>query len=132
MGNETSRYSNRSVMLRTVFLRVGTRKWHQSQMLANKRICTDSPGITVFFGRYRIARQVGLTKISCVHLLLTPGSRSRVRSRHFRNPPEYDACAARAHESNRFSYGAMSPLIDLDRLDHADRMSPLFGVKRAA
>jgi DUF1365 family protein len=34
--------------------------------------------------------------------------------------------------SHRFSYRVMSLLIDLDRLDEADRQSPLFGVNRAA
>ncbi len=33
---------------------------------------------------------------------------------------------------HRFSYRVMSLLIDLDRLDEADRMSTLFGVNRAA
>jgi uncharacterized protein len=33
---------------------------------------------------------------------------------------------------HRFSYRVMSLLIDLDRLDVADRQSPLFGVNRAA
>ena len=33
---------------------------------------------------------------------------------------------------HRFSYRVMSLLIDLDRLDPADRQSPLFGVNRAA
>ncbi len=33
---------------------------------------------------------------------------------------------------HRFSYRVMSLLIDLDRLDAADRQSPLFGVNRAA
>jgi len=33
---------------------------------------------------------------------------------------------------HRFSYRVMSLLIDLDRLDAADRMTPLFGVNRAA
>ena len=33
---------------------------------------------------------------------------------------------------HRFSYRVMSLLIDLDRLDEADRMSALFGVNRAA
>lgn len=33
---------------------------------------------------------------------------------------------------HRFSYRVMSLLIDLDRLDAADRLSPLFGVNRAA
>jgi uncharacterized protein len=33
---------------------------------------------------------------------------------------------------HRFSYRVMSLLIDLDRLDEADRASPLFGVNRAA
>src|SRR5213083_1130925 len=33
---------------------------------------------------------------------------------------------------HRFSYSVMSLLIDLDRLDEADRQSPLFGVNRAA
>src|SRR4051812_33655468 len=33
---------------------------------------------------------------------------------------------------HRFSYRVMSLLIDLDRLDDADRMTPLFGVNRAA
>ena len=33
---------------------------------------------------------------------------------------------------HRFQYRAMSLLIDLDRLDAADRQSPLFGVNRAA
>src|SRR5512135_1659643 len=33
---------------------------------------------------------------------------------------------------HRFSYRVMSLLIDLDRLDEADRRSPLFGVNRAA
>jgi DUF1365 family protein len=33
---------------------------------------------------------------------------------------------------HRFNYRAMSLLIDLDRLDAADRQSPLFGVNRAA
>jgi DUF1365 family protein len=33
---------------------------------------------------------------------------------------------------HRFSYRVMSLLIDLDRLDEADRCSPLFGVNRAA
>jgi uncharacterized protein len=33
---------------------------------------------------------------------------------------------------HRFSYRVMSLLIDLDRLDEADRVSPLFGVNRAA
>ena len=33
---------------------------------------------------------------------------------------------------HRFSYRVMSLLIDLDRLDDADRQSPLFGVNRAA
>jgi len=33
---------------------------------------------------------------------------------------------------HRFSYRVMSLLIDLDRLDDADRTSPLFGVNRAA
>jgi len=33
---------------------------------------------------------------------------------------------------HRFSYRVMSLLIDLDRLDEADRLSPLFGVDRAA
>lgn len=33
---------------------------------------------------------------------------------------------------HRFSYRVMSLLIDLDRLDDADRLSPLFGVNRAA
>src|SRR3982074_3829947 len=33
---------------------------------------------------------------------------------------------------HRFSYRVMSLLIDLDRLDTADRQSPLFGVNRAA
>lgn len=33
---------------------------------------------------------------------------------------------------HRFSYRVMSLLIDLDRLDEADRQSPLFGVNRAA
>jgi len=33
---------------------------------------------------------------------------------------------------HRFSYRVMSLLIDLDRLDQADRLSPLFGVNRAA
>ena len=34
--------------------------------------------------------------------------------------------------AHRFSYRVMSLLIDLDRLSEADRMSPLFGVNRAA
>lgn len=34
--------------------------------------------------------------------------------------------------AHRFSYRVMSLLIDLDRLDEADRQSPLFGVNRAA
>jgi DUF1365 family protein len=33
---------------------------------------------------------------------------------------------------HRFNYRVMSLLIDLDRLDAADRQSPLFGVNRAA
>src|ERR1700689_883274 len=33
---------------------------------------------------------------------------------------------------HRFSYRVMSLLIDLDRLDAADRQSPLFGVNRSA
>jgi DUF1365 family protein len=33
---------------------------------------------------------------------------------------------------HRFSYRVMSLLIDLDRLDDADRLTPLFGVNRAA
>src|ERR1700744_273674 len=33
---------------------------------------------------------------------------------------------------HRFSYRVMSLLIDLDRLDEADRQSSLFGVNRAA
>src|ERR1700712_1744093 len=33
---------------------------------------------------------------------------------------------------HRFSYRVMSLLIDLDRLDMADRQSPLFGVNRSA
>jgi uncharacterized protein len=33
---------------------------------------------------------------------------------------------------HRFSYRVMSLLIDLDRLEEADRLSPLFGVNRAA
>ena len=33
---------------------------------------------------------------------------------------------------HRFSYRVMSLLIDLDRLDEANRQSPLFGVNRAA
>jgi DUF1365 family protein len=33
---------------------------------------------------------------------------------------------------HRFSYRVMSLLIDLDRLDEADRQSPLFGINRAA
>ena len=33
---------------------------------------------------------------------------------------------------HRFSYRVMSLLIDLDRLDEADRQSPLFGVNRPA
>ena len=33
---------------------------------------------------------------------------------------------------HRFSYRVMSLLIDLDRLDDADRLSPLFGVNRSA
>jgi uncharacterized protein len=33
---------------------------------------------------------------------------------------------------HRFSYRVMSLLIDLDRLDEADRVSPLFGINRAA
>src|SRR5271156_4359353 len=33
---------------------------------------------------------------------------------------------------HRFTYRVMSLLIDLDRLDEADRLSPLFGVNRAA
>ena len=33
---------------------------------------------------------------------------------------------------HRFSYRVMSLLIDLDRLAEADRLSPLFGVNRAA
>jgi uncharacterized protein len=33
---------------------------------------------------------------------------------------------------HRFSYRVMSLLIDLDRLDEADRASPLFGINRAA
>src|SRR3954471_5707685 len=33
---------------------------------------------------------------------------------------------------HRFSYRVMSLLIDLDRLDEADRQCPLFGVNRAA
>ena len=33
---------------------------------------------------------------------------------------------------HRFSYRVMSLLVDLDRLDDADRQSPLFGVNRAA
>src|ERR1700722_12056116 len=33
---------------------------------------------------------------------------------------------------HRFSYRVMSLLIDLDRLDEADRQSPLFGVNRAS
>src|SRR5215468_6664041 len=33
---------------------------------------------------------------------------------------------------HRFSYRVMSLLIDLDRLEDADRQSPLFGVNRAA
>src|SRR5438034_7465183 len=33
---------------------------------------------------------------------------------------------------HRFSYRVMSLLIDLDRLDEADRLSPLFAVNRAA
>ena len=33
---------------------------------------------------------------------------------------------------HRFNYRVMSLLIDLDRLDDADRQSPLFGVNRAA
>jgi hypothetical protein len=33
---------------------------------------------------------------------------------------------------HRFTYDVMSLLIDLDRLDAADRMTPLFGVNRAA
>lgn len=34
--------------------------------------------------------------------------------------------------SHRFSYRVMSLLIDLDQLDRADRLSPLFGVNRGA
>ncbi len=34
--------------------------------------------------------------------------------------------------NHRFRYRVMSLLIDLDRLDAADRQSPLFGVNRAA
>lgn len=34
--------------------------------------------------------------------------------------------------SHRFSYRVMSLLVDLDRLDEADRMTPLFGVNRRA
>jgi DUF1365 family protein len=34
--------------------------------------------------------------------------------------------------AHRFSYRVMSLLIDLDRLEEADRLSPLFGVNRAA
>src|SRR5580698_8512811 len=34
--------------------------------------------------------------------------------------------------AHRFSYRVMSLLIDLDRLEEADRQSPLFGVNRAA
>src|ERR1700722_16523537 len=33
---------------------------------------------------------------------------------------------------HRFNYRAMSLLIDLDRLESADRQSPLFGVNRSA
>ena len=33
---------------------------------------------------------------------------------------------------HRFSYRVMSLLIDLDRLEEADRRSPLFGINRAA
>ena len=33
---------------------------------------------------------------------------------------------------HRFSYRVMSLLIDLDRLEDADRQSPLFGINRAA
>ena len=36
------------------------------------------------------------------------------------------------HSGHRFSYRVMSLLIDLDRLDAANRQSPLFGVNRAA
>jgi len=36
------------------------------------------------------------------------------------------------HSGHRFSYRVMSLLIDLDRLDEADRQSRLFGVNRAA
>ncbi len=36
------------------------------------------------------------------------------------------------HSGHRFSYRVMSLLIDLDRLEEADRQSPLFGVNRAA
>jgi DUF1365 family protein len=34
--------------------------------------------------------------------------------------------------AHRFNYRVMSLLIDLDRLDEADRQSPLFAVNRAA
>ena len=34
------------------------------------------------------------------------------------------------HSGHRFCYRVMSLLIDLDRLDEADRQSPLFGVNR--
>ena len=34
--------------------------------------------------------------------------------------------------SHRFSYRVMSLVIDLDRLDESDRISPLFGINRAA
>src|SRR6202049_2539125 len=40
--------------------------------------------------------------------------------------------ARRKPVGHRFSYRLMSLLIDLDRLDAADRQSPLFGVNRAA
>src|SRR6202049_2815032 len=40
--------------------------------------------------------------------------------------------ARRKPVGHRFSYRVMSLLIDLDRLDAADRQSPLFGVNRAA
>jgi DUF1365 family protein len=70
--------------------------------------------------------------------------RQAAQAENAANPPEDGASAAATlyfgevmHArlkpvGHRFSYRVMSLLIDLDRLDAADRQSPLFGVNRAA
>lgn len=51
-------------------------KQHGCDMPANERIYTDSLDLPGFLAPDRSARQVRLTKISCLHLLLSPGLRA--------------------------------------------------------